>query len=155
MAETIGVASDHGGKLLKERVKDFLRKQGFEVKDFGVPAEQSGSVDYPDYAAQLAEAISRGELKRGVAICGTGIGMCIAANKIPNVRAASIWDDYTAKVSRQHNDANIACLGERVLNPDRAMDYLTVWLNTPFEGGRHAQRVDKIKNIEKRHCKGS
>ena len=147
MNETIGIAADHGGKTLKTLVTEFLKSQGQTVQDFGADPSL-GSVDYPDYAAKLARAVADGTVARGVLICGTGIGMSIAANKIAGVRAALIWDEFTARMSRQHNDANIACLGERVVNHTRALDFLKIWLDTPFEGGRHGQRVAKITALE-------
>ena len=147
MKEKIGIAADHGGKALKALVADFLNAQGVEVRDFGSdPA--LGSVDYPDYAEKLARAVAAGEVARGIAICGTGIGMSIAANKVPGARAALVWDEFTARMSRQHNDANVLCLGERVLNHTRALDFIKIWLDTPFEGGRHGQRVAKINALD-------
>jgi ribose 5-phosphate isomerase B len=152
MKQKIGIASDHGGKQLKQKVLEFLASAGFEVVDYGV-AIDSPSVDYPDYAEKLAKDLSQKRITKGIAICGTGIGMCIAANKVPGVRAASVWDEFTARVSRQHNDANIICLGERVLNFDRALDFIKIWLETPFEGDRHKRRVDKISAIEAKNMK--
>lgn len=128
MSKKIGVAADHGGRKLKTRIAHWLRQQGYEVEDFGVPEDQDGSVDYPDYAIKLAGAVSRGELLRGVAVCGTGIGMCITANKFPGVRAASAWDEESARLSREHNDANILCLGERSLGQEKALSCLKIWL---------------------------
>ena len=124
--ELIGIASDHGGRELKKRVLAYLQEKNLEFKDYGVHPEQSGSVDYPDYGGPVAAAVSSGKLARGILICGTGIGMCITANKHPRVRAVSVWDEFTARVTRQHNNANIICLGERVLNHDRALDCLDI-----------------------------
>ena len=148
MSNRIGIASDHGGKYLKEKMSVFLRSQGWDLVDYGVAVDCQESVDYPDYAAELARAVSQGRLPRGILICGTGIGMSIAANKFPAVRAALIWDEVTARMSRQHNDANILCLGERVLNHDRALEFLQIWLTTEFEGSRHQRRLDKIRLLE-------
>jgi ribose 5-phosphate isomerase B len=149
MSERIGIASDHGGRVLKEKVSQYLRSLGHEVVDFGVPVNNADSVDYPDYAQTLAKEVSQGQLPRGILICGTGVGMSIAANKIPGIRAALVWDEFTARMSRLHNDANILCLGERVLNHDRALDYLHIWLKSEFEGKRHQTRLDKIRALER------
>lgn len=149
MSERIGIASDHGGRVLKEKMSQYLRSLGHEVVDFGVPVNNADSVDYPDFALTLAKEVSQGHLPRGILICGTGIGMSIAANKIPGIRAALVWDEFTARMSRLHNDANILCLGERVLNHDRALDYLHIWLKTEFEGKRHQTRLDKIRALER------
>jgi len=147
----IGIASDHAGKELKTLIVDFLKTAGHEPVDFGVDAHSDKSVDYPDYAAILAREISSGKLERAIAICGTGIGMCITANKFPGVRAASVWDEFSARMSRAHNDANVMCIGARVLNEYRAMDLVKLWVDTPFAGDRHIQRVNKIKELEKKN----
>jgi ribose 5-phosphate isomerase B len=149
MSERIGIASDHGGRVLKEKVSQYLRSLGYQVIDFGVPVEDADSVDYPDYAQTLAKEVSQGQISRGILICGTGIGMSIAANKIPGIRATLVWDEFTARMARLHNDANILCLGERVLNHDRALEYLHIWLKTEFEGKRHQTRLDKIRALER------
>ncbi len=149
MSERIGIASDHGGRVLKEKVSQYLRSLGYQVVDFGVPVDDADSVDYPDYAQTLAAEVSLGQLPRGILICGSGIGMSIAANKVSGIRAALVWDEFTARMSRLHNDANILCLGERVLNHDRALDYLHIWLKTEFEGKRHQTRLDKIRALER------
>lgn len=143
----VGVASDHRGIRVKNQILLLLNELGHEGIDFG-PADNS-SVDYPDYAARVALAITSGEIERGVLICGTGMGMCIAANKFDGVRAVTCHDDVTAEMSRRHNDANIMCLsadllGERLLNR-----IVEIWLRTPFEGGRHQRRIDKIHQLEK------
>lgn len=152
MKERIGLAADHGGKELKSMIADFLKLMDVEVIDYGVSASTEKAVDYPDYAAFLAADVSSGKVSRGVAICGTGIGMSITANKFPGVRAALIWDEYTARMSRKHNDANILCLGARVLNPIRAVELVKIWLTCEFDGGRHADRLQKISEIERRVC---
>ncbi|RZA24865.1 MAG: ribose 5-phosphate isomerase B [Proteobacteria bacterium] len=144
----IGIASDHGGKILKDKIARFLKEHSYSVKDFGVAVDSTASVDYPDYASTLSSKISSGELKRGILVCGSGIGMSIAANKHAGVRAALITDEYTARMSRLHNDANVLCLGERVLNHDRALDIVKAWVETEFEGGRHQSRLDKIRALE-------
>ncbi len=150
MISKIGIAADHAGKELKQLIADFVRLKNFEVVDYGVSVESDKSVDYPDYAAILATDVSSGKIDRGVLICGTGIGMSMTANKFPGVRAALIWDDFTAKMSRAHNDANIICLGARVLNHHRAAELVNLWLDTEFEGSRHQARLDKIREIEKK-----
>ena len=143
----IAVGSDHRGHAVKERIIELLRRLEQDVVDAGFSAQES--VDYPDVAAFVAEKVSKGEVDRGILICGTGIGMCIAANKFPGVRAAPCHDDLTAEMSRRHNDLNVLCLsadmlGERLI--DRMVD---IWLKTEFEGGRHARRVEKIVQLEK------
>lgn len=150
MNATIGITSDHGGRELKHLVSEYLRNQGYKVLDLGVGRHDGTSVDYPEYAAKLAHEVASGNVQRGIAICGTGIGMSIAANKVAGIRAALVWDEFTARMARQHNDANILCLGERVLNHTRALDLVRIWLETPFEGGRHLQRVKKIADLERR-----
>ena len=153
MTGKIGIAADHGGKDLKRLIHDFLRLTEFEVIDFGVDSDTQASVDYPDYAALLAAEVSAGKLDRGVAVCGTGIGMCIVANKFANVRAASVWDEFSARMSRQHNDSNIICLGARAINHHRAVDFLKIWLETSYEGGRHLERLRKVIETEKKNFK--
>jgi len=151
MSCKIGICADHGGKELKRLVFEFLQLTDNEIIDYGVSADTDQSVDYPDYAALLANDIANGKIERGIAICGSGLGMCITANKFPGVRATSVWDEYTAKMSRQHNDANVICLGGRAINHHRAVDYVKIWLATAYEGERHQQRLNKIKNIEKKN----
>lgn len=146
----IAIASDHAGKELKTFVIDFLNLTNNTVLDYGVAADSSGSVDYPDYADIVASEVSSGRADRGILICGTGIGMCIAANKFPGVRAALVVDEFTARMSRAHNDANVLCLGSRTVNHQRAIDFVKLWLGTEFEEGRHRVRVGKIGAIEKR-----
>ncbi len=152
MAAKIGIASDHAGKELKQLVADFVRLKNFEVIDYGVSMESDKSVDYPDYAAILATDISTGKIEQGILICGTGIGMSITANKFPGVRAAIVTDEFTARMCRAHNDANVICLGSRVLNPHRATEFVNIWLDTKFEGNRHKTRLDKIRDIERKLC---
>jgi ribose 5-phosphate isomerase B len=153
MKAKIGVAADHGGKDLKRLVVDFLQLTDFEVVDYGVASNTDKSVDYPDYARVLAQDVSAEKIERGIAICGTGLGMCITANKFPKVRAVSVWDEYTARMSRQHNNANIICLGGRTINHHRAVDFVKIWLETSYEGGRHEERLKKIYEIEKKNLK--
>lgn len=147
----IGIASDHGGRILKDKIIRFLEAGSHKIRDFGVPVDSSASVDYPDYAKELSLAIGKGDLKRGILVCGSGVGMSIAANKFAGVRAALITDEYTARMCRLHNDCNVLCLGERVINHDRALEFVKIWLETEFEGGRHQSRLDKISALEKSH----
>jgi ribose 5-phosphate isomerase B len=149
----IGLAADHAGKELKEALLDLVKALGHEVVDYGVAVSNEQSVDYPDYAALLAHDIETGKVEAGVAVCGSGIGMSIVANKFPGVRAALVWDEFSARMSRAHNDANMICLGARVLTVHRAADLLKIWLETGFEGGRHKMRRDKIREIEKKNFK--
>ncbi|MFN3930053.1 MAG: ribose 5-phosphate isomerase B [Thermoflexus sp.] len=142
----IAIGADHAGYTLKETLVAYLRERGIEVMDFGTHGPDS--VDYPDYARPVAEAVARGEADFGVLICGTGVGMSITANKVPGIRAAAVSDVYSARMSRAHNDANILCLGGRVVGPGLAIEILETWLRTPFEGGRHQRRIEKIRQIE-------
>ena len=143
----IAIASDHGGRELKEKIIVLLKEEGLEVVDYGV--DNPESVDYPDYGIKVANAVSKGIAERGILSCGTGIGMSIVANKFPDVRAALCYDMFTARMSRLHNDANILVLGGRVLDKEVALMMVDVWLRTGFEGGRHQRRLDKISEIEK------
>ncbi len=144
----LALASDHGGFTLKEAVKAWLQEWGHEVVDMGVHNPQP--VDYPDVIGPAAAAVSRGEVERAVVLCGTGIGASLVANKYPGVRCALCHDIYTAKMGRMHNDANILAMGGRVLGEGLAKEMLKVWLETPFEGGRHARRLGKVSEIEHR-----
>lgn len=140
------IASDHAGWALKERLKALLERRGLPYVDLG-PADE-GSVDYPDYAHKVAHAIRRGEADRGVLVCGSGQGMAITANRHRGIRAALATDEETARLAREHNDANVLALGGRVVPADRAERILEAWLDTPFSGGRHARRVAKIDGDE-------
>lgn len=143
----IAVGCDHRGYSIRAKVIDLLKRLGHEVIDLGV--DSADPVDYPDIAARVARMVSRGEVDRGILMCGTGLGMCIAANKIPGVRAAPCHDDLTAEMSRRHNDLNVLCLSSDLLG-ERLIDRMVeIWLTTPFEGGRHARRVKKIAALEK------
>ncbi|WP_353684182.1 ribose 5-phosphate isomerase B [Thermodesulfovibrio sp. 3907-1M] len=144
----VAIGSDHAGFELKEVISHMVKKMGHEVIDMGTGS--SCSVDYPDYAEAVAKAVSDGAVERGILICGTGIGMSIVANKFKNVRAALCNDLFTAKMSRLHNDANILCIGGRVVGKDLAMEIVNVWFNTSFEGGRHIRRLEKINLIERK-----
>ncbi len=142
----IVIGSDHRGLDLKRRLVLSLRETGHEVVDIG--PEGPDSVDYPDYAFEVAQAVSSGRADRGVLLCGTGIGMCIAANKVHGVRAAPCHDPITAEMSRRHNDANVLCLSADLLGEELVDRMVRLWLGTPFEAGRHARRVDKIVQFE-------
>ncbi len=144
----IAVGTDHRGFSIRSKVTELLKRLGHEVDDVGTFT--GDAVDYPDIAAAVAEKVGRGEVERGILVCGSGLGMCIVANKFHGVRAATCHDDLTAEMSRRHNDTNILCfsadlLGERLI--DRVIE---LWLSTPFEGGRHARRIEKITELEKK-----
>lgn len=141
---TIGIASDHAGFDLKQALKEELRELGRAVVDLGPDGPES--VDYPDYGYAMARALREGLVETGILICGSGIGISIAANRFCEVRAALVHDELGARLARQHNDANVICFGGRMVGADVALDCLRVFLNTPFEGGRHCRRVDKLSN---------
>ncbi|MFQ5464767.1 MAG: ribose 5-phosphate isomerase B [Thermodesulfobacteriota bacterium] len=143
---TIAIASDHAGREIKDEIKYYLEEAGVEVIDMGVNSDKS--VDYPDYGMPVAEKVSRGQVPAGVLVCGTGIGMSILANKYRGVRAALVNDIYTARMAREHNDANILVIGGRVVGKGLAREIVRTWLETGFEGGRHQRRLDKIAEIE-------
>ena len=142
----IGIASDHGGFELKEYLKEYLKKSDIEVTDFGTDSEES--VDYPIYGERCARAVANGEVERGVVCCGTGIGISIAANKVAGIRCALCTDENMARLSRQHNNANVLALGGRITSNEDAQKILDAWLTTEFEGGRHQRRIDMIDNIK-------
>ncbi len=143
----LALGADHAGYAVKDRIKEILQKQGYEVIDFGVHA--SDSVDYPDYAKQVAQSVSQAESDRGVLVCGTGIGMAITANKFRGIRAATCNDTYTARMAAEHTNANVLCVGARVVDADHAVAIVKEWLKTPFGGGRHQRRLDKIAELER------
>jgi ribose 5-phosphate isomerase B len=147
----IGLACDHGGYELKEELKAFLEFLGVEPIDMGTFNEDS--VDYPDFGILVAEKVSQGELEKGILICGTGIGMSIVANKFPKIRAALVNDLYSSRCSREHNDANILIVGGRIVGKGLAKEIVKIWLETPFAGGRHQRRLEKIKALEKEKFK--
>ncbi|MGH9683581.1 MAG: ribose 5-phosphate isomerase B [Candidatus Acidiferrales bacterium] len=147
----VAIGADHGGFDLKEQLKEYLRDWRYVVLDLGTSS--SDPVDYPDFAEAVANAVARGEAWRGVVIDSAGIGSSIAANKVPGARAALCYDRPTARNSREHNDANILSLGARLIPAEAAREILAVWLETPFAGGRHEKRIDKIRAIETRHSK--
>ena len=146
--EVIPIASDHAGFELKERLSKALEELGFDVKDLG--PETSASTDYADYAHPLATEVSTGAVRRGVLLCGTGLGMSYAANRHPHVRAAVAWTPEIAELARRHNDANVLVLPARFVSDDDGVVILKTWLSTPFEGGRHERRVEKIELPEQR-----
>lgn len=146
----IGISSDHTGRELKSFIGEYLNMLKVQVTDLGVSPNVEKSVDYPDYAAIAAQEVSNQKVDGAIAICGTGIGMSIAANKFPGVRATCIWDEYSCRMSRKHNDSNILCIGSRVLNQHRVVDLVKIWLETPFDGERHLNRIEKIRQIERR-----
>ena len=142
----IGIGSDHGGYELKGHIIAFLEEENIDYIDYGTNSNES--VDYPDYGRKVGEAIVAGEVERGIVICGTGIGISIAANKVKGIRCALCGDTYSARMSMEHNNSNALALGGRVLGRDLAKEIVSVWLKSEFEGGRHARRVDKISEIE-------
>lgn len=142
----IAIGSDHGGLELKEAIVKALASRGLDVDDYGT--DNGESVDYPDFAEKVAGAVSRGEIKQGILVCGTGIGMSIVANKFPGVRAALATDEFMAQMAKEHNDANILVLGGRVLAEDKAVKMVNTWLDSSYEGGRHQRRLDKIAQVE-------
>lgn len=144
----IVIGADHAGFAAKEEIKNVIKALGHQIQDVGTTSDQS--VDYPDYAEKVARAVVSGEAERGVLLCGTGIGMAIAANKIPGIRAAVVTDEKSADLSRRHNDANVFSAGARVTPVVKIAEALKVWLQTPFEGGRHQNRVNKIAALEKK-----
>lgn len=146
----IALGSDHRGYAVKARLLDVLAKVGHDVKDFGVSTD-SGAADYPDYALPVAEAVATGAVDRGILICGTGFGMCIAANKVHGVRAVTCQSQMDAQMSRAHNNANVLCLSGDLLGQELIDRMIAVWLNTDFEGGRHQRRVEKIAKYEHDH----
>jgi ribose 5-phosphate isomerase B len=147
--KTIAIGADHGGYRLKEALKPVLESLGLEARDVGVYEEKAA--DYPDIALKVAELVASGRATRGVIIDGAGIGSCMAANKVPGIRAALCYDKASAKNGREHNDSNVLTLGARLLTQTQAEDVLRTWLATPFAGGRHQARVDKIMQIERQY----
>lgn len=147
----LAIGSDHGGLALKAVIKPFLIKQGHEVVDFGT--ETADSCDYPIYGQRVGEAVSFGDCDRGIAICGTGLGISMAVNKVPGIRGALCTNEFMAEMSREHNDANVLVLGARVLGEGLALRIVKVWLETEFGGDRHQRRIDGITAIEKKYSK--
>ncbi|MBN1899599.1 MAG: ribose 5-phosphate isomerase B [Spirochaetes bacterium] len=149
--EKIAIGSDHGGYHLKEKIKDYLHSMGYMYEDFGTHSTKS--VDYPDYAALVARAVSSGQCDKGIVIDGAGIGSCIVANKVNGILGALCHDRFTARIAREHDNANILCLGAKVVNDMESREILRTFLNTPFAGGRHTRRIDKILEVEKQETK--
>ncbi|MFB9758195.1 ribose 5-phosphate isomerase B [Ectobacillus funiculus] len=143
------IASDHGGMNIRKEIISLMEEMNIEYIDLGCKCNVS--VDYPDYAIPVAEKVARGEAERGILICGTGIGMSIAANKVKGIRCALVHDMFSAKATREHNNTNILAMGERVIGSGLARDIAKIWLTTPFEGGRHENRVNKIIAYEVTH----
>jgi ribose 5-phosphate isomerase B len=139
----VAIGCDHAGFELKEKIVEYLALKGYDYKDFGTYSVES--CDYPKVAKTVAKAVADKSFERGILVCGSGIGVSIAANKVRGIRAALCWNMFTAKSSRSHNDSNILCLGQRVTEIDLAIDIVDTWLNTEFEGGRHKVRVDMIE----------
>ena len=146
----VAIGSDHRGVELRRRTGEFIASLGIDVVDFGGPGDEP--VDYPDIAARVAHQVATKKCDRGVLFCGTGIGVSIAANKIRGIRAAVCHDDYTAEMSRRHNDANVLCLSADRLTPDEVFAIVKCWLATEFEGGRHQRRVEKIAQLEQENA---
>lgn len=142
----VALGADHAGVALRADVMARLTARGVEIEDFGTLSDES--VDYPDYAAKVAEAVASGRVDYGVLVCGTGLGMAIAANKVPGIRAVAVIDMESTRLARQHNDANVLALGARVTPKDDLLTIVDTFLDTPFEGGRHQRRVDKITALE-------
>lgn len=142
----IAIGSDHGGFELKEHIKKHLEERSLEYKDFGCYDENS--VDYPDIAEKVCNAINSGDADKGILVCGTGIGISIAANKIDGIRAAHCHDVYSAEMTKRHNNANVICMGGRVIGRELAFKIIDAWLDAEFEGGRHQKRIDKIHVLE-------
>ena len=138
----IAIGSDHAGFLYKERIRRFLEEAGHEVSDFGTRSE--ASVDYPVFIRPVAEAVARGEAERGIVLGGSGNGEAMVANRVKGIRCALCWDVRSAELGRQHNDANMISLGQRMMTPEQALEIVSVWLKTPFEGGRHIGRIRQI-----------
>ncbi len=147
----IALGADHGGYELKEEINKYLKENGYEVKDFGTYSIES--CDYADYSLQVAEAVANKEFNFGILICGTGIGISIAANKVPGIRAALCSDTFSAHATREHNDANILAMGQRVVGTGLALDIVKTFLESKFEGDRHLKRINKISDIEKKYNK--
>jgi ribose 5-phosphate isomerase B len=145
----IALGADHAGVALKSQIKQLLDERGLEYQDFGTDSTES--VDYPDYAARVAREVAAGRFDRGILFCGTGLGMAMAANKVPGIRAAPVVDEQSAHLAREHNDANVLALGARVTPPDLARRIVNLFLDTPFAGGRHQRRVDKITQLDHDH----
>lgn len=151
MSADIVIGSDHGGYDLKEQIKKYLQKEGVSVADFGTYSEES--CDYPDYAVLVAEAVARGDYRRGILVDGTGGGVCLTANKIKGIKAVTAYNNLTGAYASEHDNCNILCLGGKMIGPLAAFDIVKQWMETPFGGGRHQRRLDKINDIEDKYFK--
>lgn len=149
----IALGADHAGYELKNRIKQHLQQKGIETHDEGT--NSSDSVDYPDFARLVGQVVSQRRVDLGILVCGSGIGMAIAANKVEGIRAANVSSEYEAQMSREHNDANVLALGARILNADQALAIVDKWLTTQFAGGRHERRVEKIAQIEREEAQAA
>ena len=149
----IAIGSDHAGFEYKKAVKEYLKKSGHKVTDFGTFSQES--CDYPDFGLAVAEAVAQGKFDRGILVCNSGIGMSIIANKVPGIRAALCWNTTTAKSASDHNMTNILCLAQGMTRLSEVKKMLGLWLDTPFAGGRHLRRVNKIREFEKKYLKGA
>ncbi|TYQ14678.1 UNVERIFIED_CONTAM: ribose 5-phosphate isomerase B [Acetivibrio alkalicellulosi] len=147
----VGIGSDHAGYNLKKEIIKYFEEKNIQTIDFGTCSNDS--VDYPDYGLAVAEAVKEGKCDRGIIICGTGLGISIAANKVKGIRAANCTNSFMARMSREHNDCNVLAIGERVVGLDLALDIVDTWMNSEFQGGKHKRRVDKICEIERKYCK--
>ena len=145
----IALGADHAGVALKDQLKARLQERGIAYEDFGTST--TDSVDYPDFAARVAHGVSGGGFDRGILVCGTGAGMAIAANKVAGIRAAAVPDERTAILTREHNNINVLTLGARLTDPDLALRILDLFIDTPFAGGRHQPRIDKITTLDQTH----
>jgi ribose 5-phosphate isomerase B len=148
VARRIAVGADHAGYPLKEEVKRHLVAKGVEVVDLGT--ESTESTDYPVFAAKVARAVAERQADEGILCCGTGVGVCIAANKVPGIRAASVSEPASARLAREHNDANVLCMGARIVGVELAKQIVDAWLGASFQGGRHQRRVDQIRQLEEK-----
>ena len=151
MTVKIAIGSDHAGFEIKEKIKDILFQKGYQVEDMGT--KELDSCDYPDYALLVAESVANQKVDRGILVCGTGIGMSIAANKVPGVRAGLCWNEETTKLSRSHNNTNVLCLGARTTPQNLLESMVIIWLETKYEdnAGRHERRIEKIRSLEKKY----
>ncbi|PGS52723.1 ribose 5-phosphate isomerase B [Bacillus sp. AFS041924] len=143
----VAIASDHGGVNIRQEIMSLMDEMGIQYEDYG--CECGTSVDYPDYAFPVSQKVASGDVDRGILICGTGIGMSIAANKVEGIRCALAHDTFSARATREHNNTNVLAMGERVIGPGLARDIAKIWLTTEFQGGRHENRINKIKDYEK------
>lgn len=148
----IGIANDHGGYNLKTAIVNDLKEKGLDIIDFGT-RNSFESADFPDYAKIVCEKIRAGEIDRGILVCGTGIGMSMVANKYPGIRAALVHDMFSAQATREHNNSNVLCMGERVIGEGLALMIAETWLNTEFSGGRHERRLQKVAEVENIYCR--